>query len=205
MASLQCSNRIFDCALGNSNALHADDLGLAKATAGPLSPKERRMGITERLSKTLTWGFRQIAPGTAKRKRRAFIPSSSMAKFFSRKTKFKNAYGRAMKVEVRRDPGNFLEFEFVIPSGDYKYMRYEDLHIECNRDRPVNVLVYLEGSREMGETYILPADIRANEKLELNYLNRAITITPTRGHFISRLGLIITLKHVAEQIKSLGK
>ncbi|XP_059433271.1 uncharacterized protein LOC132166473 [Corylus avellana] len=128
-----------------------------------------------------------------------------MAKSFSRNAKFENAAGRAMKVEVRRDPGNFLEFEFVIPSGDHKYMCYEDLRIEYNRDRPVDVVIYLEGARELGETHILPADIRANEKLEFNFLNGAITITRTRGHFISRLGLIIKLKQVAEQIKSRGK
>ncbi|XP_059433621.1 uncharacterized protein LOC132166756 isoform X2 [Corylus avellana] len=70
------------------------------------------------------------------------------------------------------------------------------MKVEVRRDP--DVLVYLEGSREMGETHILPADIRANEKLELNYLNHAITITPTRGHFISRLGFIIRLKRVAQ-------
>ncbi|XP_059432850.1 uncharacterized protein LOC132166106 [Corylus avellana] len=121
-----------------------------------------------------------------------------MAKLFSRNVKLENVYDRPMKVEVTRDPGKFPMFEFVIPSGGHKYMCYEDLHIEYNRDRPVNILVYVEGSREMGETNILPADIRANEKLELNYLNRAITITPTKGHFFSRLGFIILLKRVAQ-------
>jgi hypothetical protein len=75
-----------------------------------------------------------------------------------------------MKVEVRWDPGNFLVFEFVIPSVGHKYMCYEDLHIECNPDRPVDIVVYLEGAREMGETHMLPADIRANEKLKFKLL-----------------------------------
>jgi hypothetical protein len=109
-----------------------------------------------------------------------------MAKVFSRNTRIENLYHKELIVEVRQDPGNFLEKIVEIEPGKHKYFCHEDIPLGL---RPVEVFVYIKGAREKDRVHILPADIRANEKLELNYSSeRGFTITHTRGNFIPRLG-----------------
>lgn len=110
-----------------------------------------------------------------------------MAKLFKRNTKIENASDRIMVLEVRQDPGNFIERRDVIQPAEHIYICYDDLNNEYNRGRPVSVYVFLEGRPR--EEKILLADVRVNEKIELNCLDgNEISITPTKGHFIQRLG-----------------
>ncbi|KAE7998804.1 hypothetical protein FH972_003312 [Carpinus fangiana] len=118
-----------------------------------------------------------------------------MAKVFSINTRVENLYHKAMIVDVRQDPGNFLEKIVEIEPSKHKYVCHEDIPLGL---RLVRVFVYIKGAREKDREHILPADIRANEKLELNYSSeRGFTITLTSGNFIPRLGFIIISKRVA--------
>ncbi|XP_059432847.1 uncharacterized protein LOC132166105 [Corylus avellana] len=126
-------------------------------------------------------------------------------KLFSRNTRVENVHDRAMMVEVRQTSPDVLVMTVEIPPGEHEYICHEDIPGPAG-GRPGYVIVYIEGAREMSKKYIHPIDIMANEKLELNYSSEGgFTITLTRGNFIRRLGFIIRLKRVAQQIKSLGK
>ncbi|XP_059432854.1 uncharacterized protein LOC132166108 [Corylus avellana] len=120
-------------------------------------------------------------------------------KLFSRNTRVENVHDRAMMVEVRQTTPDVLVMTVKIPPGEHKHICHEDIPGPAG-GRPGYVIVYVEGAREMGRKHILPADIRANEKLELNYSSERglITITPIRGNFIPRLGFIIRLRRVAQ-------
>ncbi|KAE7998806.1 hypothetical protein FH972_003314 [Carpinus fangiana] len=122
-----------------------------------------------------------------------------MAKVFSRNTRVENLYHKAMIIEVRQDPGNCLEKMVEIEPSKHKYVCHEDIPLGL---RPVQVFVYIKGARQMDREYILPADIRANEKLGLNYSSEGgFTITRTRGNFIPRLGFIIELKRLGNRLR----
>ncbi|KAL4598116.1 hypothetical protein ACB092_11G036100 [Castanea dentata] len=123
-----------------------------------------------------------------------------MASLWSRNTEVKNESNETMVVKVTRDPGNFEFKEFIIPAGDHIYMCYNDIGIEHNPDRPVNVRVYVGDEQK---SYILAYRIRDSGKIVLRYRNGTVTPTYVDMYMVARIGLIIKIKGATKKIKKL--
>ncbi|KAE7998802.1 hypothetical protein FH972_003310 [Carpinus fangiana] len=122
---------------------------------------------------------------------------------FSRNAMVENNYtAGTMIVEAIRCPGGSELIRVKIPPEKHKYIRYSDLHIPYNKCQ-IAVCVYLEGASEEEKKYLLPSMIRDNEKIELNYKEGGVTVTPIKGNMIAMNGFVIKLKHASKMVKSL--
>jgi hypothetical protein len=91
-----------------------------------------------------------------------------------------------MIVEAIRCPGGSEVIRVEIPPEKHKYIRYSDFHIQYNKCE-IAVYVYLEGASEEKKS-LLPSMIRDNEKIELNYKEGRVTVTPIKGNMIAMNG-----------------
>ncbi|XP_059433306.1 uncharacterized protein LOC132166498 isoform X2 [Corylus avellana] len=124
---------------------------------------------------------------------------------FSRNARVQNnSTVGTMIVEAIRCPAGSEVIRIKIPPEKHEYIRYSDFHIEYNKC-DIAVYVYLEGASGSEKKSLLPSMIRDNEKIELNYIEGRVTVSPIKGSMIAMNGLVIKLKHASKMFKSLWK
>ncbi|PON39687.1 hypothetical protein PanWU01x14_303270 [Parasponia andersonii] len=131
-----------------------------------------------------------------------------MSDLLARRSRIFNDCPEPIRLDVIRDPGNFLDKKFTIQPGDYEDICYRTVDTSYNQGRSKEIRIVREGQEKYEVDYIKSYDISVCEKIKLTLIDddkenntKKVHVRRVKGNYFLRIGIAWKLKDLVQKMK----
>ncbi|PON41833.1 hypothetical protein TorRG33x02_337370 [Trema orientale] len=131
-----------------------------------------------------------------------------MSDLLARRCRIFNDCPESIRLQVIRDPGNFLDKKYTIPRGEYVDIYYRTVDTSYNQGRSKEIRIVREGQEKYEGDYISSYDIGVCEKIKLTLIDndkeentKKVHVCRVKGNYFLRIGIAWKLKDIVQKMK----